>query len=669
MLVVQGAIACANTTVDLSVSDSFGAAVDAWTVEKSGTGVAYGTAAVRAFVAWAYVSGSPGSGTVTVTRSGGTSAECFITFTTLEFDGVDTTDPFAQVSQNASTGGGSTLNTNLSASPDGANYLVAAAGDYWGGLTKPASLAYLDQWNSYGTSTVHQSDHATAEDSTPSGTTYQWTGLNGDATAAILVEIQVPQTVSDDAPAEAATSTGTGHDATVSTAAMPTAESADATGTANDPTITTQSSTPSPDAATATGVVFEPKLTVDVGAQAATATGTGLDGDASPLVLVDAEVAEATGLAFDTIGDVIEPPIVVPVSDVDLLEMNVSQRRESYRFDLLDKAGNVIGVVHPVMPAKITNNTGQAIKRRLTSFKIAPSEFADVNTLTDRVRPVMVLQNGNEYPLGIFLFADASNARFSYGQTLDGTLVDQNLILGQPLSTTISFPQGTYVVDAMRAVYDRAGITNAIIDASHADIGSAVAWQSGKSVTSIKVLDDLSKLAGFYPPYFDNLGIPRARTATDLTTATAQLVYADGDGDTGRIIAGSIVAANDLLQAPNRYVVIDTSATENPVTATYDLPATAPHAVVHRGFAIPRTIEAPGVGNVDQAMALAMLTAQTEAHTYETIHFQSPTDPRHDTYDVVSFLGNTYMEVSWSITCSPGGPMEHEINRQYVATT
>lgn len=667
VLVVVGYIASLGTNTDISVSDSWGSAVDAWTVVKSNVGVAYSTAAIRAFAAWAYVSGSPGSGTITVTRTTG-SGECVIVGTALEFAGVDTANPFRQYAANASTGGGASLSTNLSSSPLSANYLVGAGGDFWGSLALPSALTLLDAFNFFGNATiVHETTGRTGEDSTPSGTSYSWTGLNGDATAAILVEIQEPQSVSDTAPAATATASVAAYSPTVTSAQDAAAEAATAAVAANDATIVTLSSTPNPSVAEASVDVFAPKLRVDATAGVAAATAAALDGDASPLIEVHADASAASAIAFDTIGDSVEPPIVVPVSDTDLLELNVSQRREAFRFDLLDAAGNVVGEVHPRFPVKIANSTTQAIKRRMTGFQLAPDEYREINTLVHRVRPVMVLQNGSEYPLGVFLFADETTAQFSYGSTLDGTLVDRSLILAQPIMQTISFAQDTLVVDAIREVYELAGVHDAVIDSSSAVLGSPVAWPVGKSTTYVKVLDELAALAGFYNPYFDNAGVPRCRVAVDLSVSTPTLVYDDGGVDSGRIIAGSIVRSNDLLQAPNRFIVTDTSATVNGVVAVYDLPPSAPHAVAHRGWAIPEHIDAPGIGNTDQALELAKLRAQTATKTFESVNFQSPTDPRHDTYDVVSFLGNVYMEIGWALTCSPGGPMEHELNRQYVA--
>lgn len=343
----------------------------------------------------------------------------------------------------------------------------------------------------------------------------------------------------------------------------------------------------------------------------------------------------------------------------------VSVRADTVRFDLLDQANTLIGTATPQgQAASIACDGNQSIKRKLSGVTLMGSDATAINPLRDRLRPVWVLPNGAEFLCGVFLFADASDRRYSYGLTRDASLVDQGLITGQPLATRLSWSAGTLVTDALRQTAEAAGIYAYSIDTSSATIGSAIAFEPGKANTYQKVLDYLAGFAGFFNPYFDNAGLLRARTIPDLASVTPTLVYAGGNA--GRILAGSMVEANDLLSAPNRYIVVDTSGTSGAVSATYDVPSSAPHSIAQRGFVIPKWIEAPGVGNVDQALAVAQAAATQEPQAYQTVAFSSPADPRHDTWDVISYLGQTYIETSWKLKLAPGGPMEHTAQRVYL---
>jgi hypothetical protein len=348
-------------------------------------------------------------------------------------------------------------------------------------------------------------------------------------------------------------------------------------------------------------------------------------------------------------------------TDAQLLDLDgVSLRTDRFRFDLLNAANVKQGEIHPVTFCQIANTADQAIKRRLTNFALPPDEATDVDVLADRVRPVMILENGSEYPLGVFLFADAASTRHSYGVAMTATLVDQGLILGQQIRATIGVDQGTNCATALAAVAAEAGVLSMQVDTTAASTGAPLVWPSGKSAATYgKVLADLAALAGFHDPYYSNDGTLIARTLSNPDTTTATLIYADG----GRIVAESMTESNDLLQAPNVYVVIDTASTGNAVTYSYELSADAPHSYARRGFYVPRFVEAPGVANVDNALQLAQTQASADVLAWETVQFASPLDPRHDTFDVVNYRGQNYLELGWRMTLAPGGPMEHELKR------
>lgn len=346
-----------------------------------------------------------------------------------------------------------------------------------------------------------------------------------------------------------------------------------------------------------------------------------------------------------------------------LLDLTATMSRaEQVRFDVLDIANRVVGAVNPVVPATIGVDSSQQIKRKLSNFHLSPGDVSGINPLVHRIRPWWVLSTGDEYPLGTFLFADVQSQRFSYGLTLSASLVDQNLLLSQQLAESLSFPAGTTASAAITATVNAAGIYTAQIAASSYTFGSPLAFPSGASGTTYaSVLDAICAKAGYYSPYFDSSGVLQVRATVTVASVTATLNYVDG----GRIIAASITESNDLLAAPNRFLVIDTSATTGAVTYPYLIPAAAPHSYEKRGFYLTKVIESPGVGSVTQAQAVGAAYGASTPQAYETVVFSSPADPRHDTFDVINYRGTNYLETKWSLTCAPGGPMTHTVMRVY----
>lgn len=618
---------------------------------------------------------SPGSGTITVTRSGGGSTYgMFAEF--LELTGQHASTPVRQSKTNSSTG--TSLALNFDSAPEATSISLFTILEGNNNPTIPSGTTQLGSQSITGGSFYgeHAYDTSPAQNNS-------WTNLGSFYANGVAVEIAA--NLGTNASAGAATATGTANaagksiaptstGATASSSAgsatgrvAPTAQAATATGAAQTPSVSTLSSTANAPAGTAaaTGLAAAPGPSV-APAGTGTATGAGSASAAAPSTEVDAAAGTATaaGAAYAASVFTVEPPVVVRyrATDTELLDLTVSQRAEGYEFLLLDTQNNPIGTVHPQLGVSIDHNTSQAIMRRMTSFKIAPDEFDAVNPLTDRVMPRMILENGSRYPLGVFLFADTPAPEWSFGSMYDATLVDQGHILGQALRYPIGFNAGDLVVDCLRQVAETAGISTAFIDPSSATLGAPLTFLAGGSDTYMKIMVQLCGLAGFYAPYFDNYGRLRCRVAVDPETTSPTLTYEAG----GRIIAGSIIRSNNLLSAPNVYVVYDNSATEAPVRAEWPIPDTAPHSIARRGYAIPKVVEAPGIGNNDQALAYAKQLAQTEPAAYETVNFQGANDPRHDTFDVVQFLGNLYIETAWSFVCSPGGPMGHELKRVYV---
>lgn len=345
-----------------------------------------------------------------------------------------------------------------------------------------------------------------------------------------------------------------------------------------------------------------------------------------------------------------------------LLDLDVRTRREKVRFDLVDATGRKIGEVHPERKCTISNEGAAQIKRKLTGFTLTPSDTAAVNPLTDRVRPYWVLDDGSEYPLGVFLFAEASTARRSYGDRLTGTLVDQGLILAQEIDRTVGFDAGTSATSAITTVLEYAGFYGVSVAASTFELGSPVAWPAGQSGTTwAKVLDDLCAKAGAYPAHFDGDGAPVVRTIDNVAEATPVLDYR------GRIRAGTIVDSNDLLIAPNRYLAVDTSATTGAIVGTFDIPDTAPHSANRRGFRITKVVEAPGVGDVAQAAAAAQAAYTSGPVAYATATWTTTPDPRAGTFDVVRLWdGENWLETAWTLPCVAGGAMTHMAKRVFL---
>lgn len=330
------------------------------------------------------------------------------------------------------------------------------------------------------------------------------------------------------------------------------------------------------------------------------------------------------------------------------------------QFILQDKFGNEIDQLYPNAdsPPTITNDTTRTIKRTMDSFELPPPEAAKVNPITDRVKVWWVDRDG-EFPLGVFLFADASYERRSYGLSMVASLVDQTLIFDQPRETTWAIAAGDALTSSLSALVTEVDPQMVpVISPSSQLAAEPVAWPGGTS--RMQIMTDLCKTLAFYPPYFDNDGIPQFLASPNPDELTAEFDY---EPTSSMVYADTITESDDLLQAPNTFVVVSSSSQDTEIRGSYSIPASAPHSLVNRGYAVINYSTQQGIdteGAANQAAAAAYIADESALRWVE---FQTAPNPRHDTFNTLQFLDDLYRETSWSLVLTPGGPHSHSMRR------
>lgn len=358
---------------------------------------------------------------------------------------------------------------------------------------------------------------------------------------------------------------------------------------------------------------------------------------------------------------------VIPIEDIISL-VGIAQRAEGIRFDVLDQTLSKIGEVTPIsdMPARIRNSETRTIRRSLEGMRLTPADAAAINPLTDRIRPMWVIRDlagtDHAFPMGVFLFGENPAAVYSWGNETTATMIDQGYILDQASERAWGFSAGTPVAEALAEVFaDVAGITTPVIDPGLGSLTGDMAFPVGTRRT--KIIDDLLLVGGGLPHYFDNEGTPRCRTLPDLGIAVPAFTYTT-DGSSV-IDKDSIVTYDDLLDAPNRYMVIGGSS-DAEIVGYYDIPSDAEHSIAQRGFAVTRVETLQSVQDASQATAAALALYASDNQTFAWAEFDAVTDPRHDTFDIVAYTGPIFIGSEWSAVLETGGKMHHVLRRLYV---
>lgn len=399
-------------------------------------------------------------------------------------------------------------------------------------------------------------------------------------------------------------------------------------------------------------------------------------------------------LPLDTSGPLIESP-APRVFDYAA----IGQRTSSFRFDLIDIDG--IRDPDPLTPIKgssptISHDTTRTVKRTL-NLALGVDDTERFDPVRHRVE-VSMTTGGVTYPLGRYMAADRTRAAFATSM-MQGSIAftDELSQVVVPLERGFSSPQasnngaslnGTTVPVLVRALLNRfllfdpryswggttsgtsfpviesAGYIPVEIDVEPSPYVTTLAWRAGTS--GGQVLEDLALTGDYWSPWMDNTGTFRMIRTFDPSTPSV-VPLADWD-DTRAAIRGSISYTDDLLIAPNRFVVISNKGSgvnaSTPIVAVYDTPADAPWSIANRGFVIPQITDAQ-VDSAVTARAMARNIGR-RAMVFERAQVSTPPDPRHDSYDVIVWNGAKWLELAWTMTLLEGAPMVHTLRKVYT---
>lgn len=334
----------------------------------------------------------------------------------------------------------------------------------------------------------------------------------------------------------------------------------------------------------------------------------------------------------------------------------VGQRQATYTFQLINGVtGLNKGYLNPIRGASLSHDTTRTIKRQL-SMALGKTDTAIVDPIQDRVLLRMVFPNGQEWPLGKYMFTDASLAKFVNGDLGAMVLNDEMFLVDQQISKGVN-GVGFGIIDTITEVLEDLPI-DWTAEASFFQGSQAWTIGSGRG----QILQDLALAGDMFSPWFDNTGVLRFVRSFDPA-----LSIPDFDFDTGRkVIRAGIVETSDILTAPNRFIVIS-NAGDNKVSSIVgvaDVPVNAPNSFAKRGFYIPKT-EDLQLTSSPQAQAVATNLA-LRSTAFERVTLSTAPDPRHDSYNVVFWQGERWLELAWSLTLTEGSLMNHTLRKAYT---
>lgn len=336
----------------------------------------------------------------------------------------------------------------------------------------------------------------------------------------------------------------------------------------------------------------------------------------------------------------------------------VGQRSISWRFDLVDSVTGYRRAVHPNVAsgANIRHDTRSTIKRVITGLTLDRDDTAEFNSITSRLEPFMLIGDA-EYQVGRYVPSDWARFRATSGVSSSASFYDEGFIIDQQLPNAFGANSvNGEVVSSMLERFLSAYPISYRIEAVLPEYASLGSWSAGTRGGFI--LDQLALEGDYLSPWFDNDSVLQVRRSVD------DLPTFDFDAN-ARVLRDSVVEADNLIDAPNRFVVVGNGAAalEGPVVGFADVPSSAPHSIANRGF-IVSDVSNRQVLNQAQAGAIAANLARNQT-LVETSELQTPPDPRHDSYDVVRWRGVNWVEIAWTLPFAADAEMNHVLRRSY----
>jgi hypothetical protein len=294
-----------------------------------------------------------------------------------------------------------------------------------------------------------------------------------------------------------------------------------------------------------------------------------------------------------------------------------------------------------------------------------------VNPISDRILVFMTFPDGTEYPLGKYMFTDASSQIFTSGDLNNVVLNDEMYMVDQPITQGFSahggsasassgltgLPNGVQVAIAISQLLEDLPV---VVEVEGGPGSVFQSWGIGTNRGSI--LESLALSGGYFSPWFGN-----DTKLHFIQSFNPALEIPDFDWDAGnQVMRSSIVQTSNILNAPNRFIVISNTPTDSSTTSAFaqvDVPVNAPNSFEKRGFIIASVSDVQATNSFQCGLIAENLMQRSTV--FETVTMSTAPDPRHDSYNVIKWQGDLWLELTWTLALTEGAPMTHTLRKAY----
>lgn len=272
------------------------------------------------------------------------------------------------------------------------------------------------------------------------------------------------------------------------------------------------------------------------------------------------------------------PDWAVPIQDLTTEEILYGARSTKFRYELYthDSATGVDALVGSLDGVKAGGLmrwvSGVPVKKSvtLTVVDLAESEpgklrISDVNRVTIRVRPVMVIEGLLEIPLSMYVVTGAHEVWSDTGREFELELHDKSAVLNEDLmDETFTADTATPVLEIVRSVVASAGETIAVDGSDTRTLTSEMVWPVGTPKLTI-VNELLYDVLDYNTLWVDGEG--NFRATPYVRPAARSIRYTVLNDETGERLMRELTDGARSIYSPDWARDRDTYRVPNKVTA------------------------------------------------------------------------------------------------------
>jgi hypothetical protein len=255
------------------------------------------------------------------------------------------------------------------------------------------------------------------------------------------------------------------------------------------------------------------------------------------------------------------PTGMVPMRDLTTTEILYGARSTTFRYELLAHdpstgVDSLIGFLDGVQPAGSLNWSASASVKKsgtLTVLDVASAaqgliRIADVNLVTTRIRPVLIIEGLPEIPLSIYEITAAPESWADTGRSFALELHDKSTVLYQDeVDETYTADTTFPVLTIISSVIQSAGELISVDASETSTLLTPKVWPAGTS--KLQIVNDLLGVLNYNALWVDGVG--NFRATPYVKPADRSILYVVLNDDTGEAIVRELTDGAESIYTPD----------------------------------------------------------------------------------------------------------------------